>query len=91
MLLGPCRTYRACGFLQIKHLLQMGSGMLGRAVSLDCTELWDEVKISSGAPAIYFILGKETPSTVDFLSLRRGSIHQQQGYQRIGKTWQQTR
>lgn len=58
MLLGPCRTYRAHGFLEIKHLLQTGSGMLGRAISLDCTGLWDEVKTSSGAPAIYFTLGK---------------------------------
>lgn len=52
MLLGPCRTYRTHGFLEIKHLLQMGSDMLGHAASLDCTGLWDEVKISSSAPAI---------------------------------------
>lgn len=71
VLLGPCRTYRAHGFLDITHLLQIGSGMLGHAISLDCTGLWDEVKISLGAPALSFILGKETFSIVDFLSLRR--------------------
>lgn len=91
MLLGPCRTYRTHGFLEIKHLLQMGSDMLGRAASLDCTGLWDEVKISCSAPAISFILQKETSSVVDFLILRRGSIHQQWRYQRTGKIWQQTR
>lgn len=41
-----------CLILEIKHLLQMGSDMLGHAASLDCPGLWDEVKISSSAPAI---------------------------------------
>jgi len=88
MLLGPCRTYKAHGFLEIKHLLQMGSGMLGHAISLDCTVVWDEVNISSGVPVLSFVLGKETSSVTHFLSLIQGSIYQQQGYQRIGKNWQ---
>lgn len=50
VLLGPCRTYKPHGFLEIKHLMQMNGGMVRHAVSLDCNGLWDEVNISSGDP-----------------------------------------
>lgn len=73
--------------LESKHLFHMDSGMLGHALSLDCTGFWNDINISSGVSDIFFfILGKETSSMVDFQNLRRGSICQQQGYQGTGKT-----
>lgn len=40
--------------LESKHLFHMDSGMLGHALSLDCTGFWNDINISSGVSAIFF-------------------------------------
>lgn len=80
----PLQNIQSMWLLKIQHLMQMGSSMEGCAGPLYCNGLQDGVKISSGAPELW-----KTSSKASSLSLR-GSIHQQQEYQRTGKIWQQT-
>jgi len=77
----PLQNIQNMWLLKIQHLMQMGSGTEGCAVSLDCNGLQDGLRISSGIPELW-----KTLSMVSSLSLR-GSIHQQQEYQRTGKIW----